>query len=99
MANVFRCRDVDVSDMTRVPVFQNCDFETRGETEEEVLKQAIEHVRSVHAEPVEQLLERVFEDIEGNAPPTSPKGRLGLWQTWSADSKRSSEAEPSRKPS
>lgn len=68
MAKVFRCQDVDVSEMTSVPLFQGCDFEARGETNEEVLKQAVEHVRAVHAEPVEKFLEKVFKDVEQEAP-------------------------------
>ncbi len=38
MAKVLRCRDVGVA----------CDWEARGETEEEVLQKATEHARTVH---------------------------------------------------
>ena len=38
MAKVLRCKDVGM----------DCDFETRAETEEEVLKQAAEHAAAVH---------------------------------------------------
>lgn len=38
MAKELRCRDVGL----------NCDFQTRGETEEEVLQQASAHARSAH---------------------------------------------------
>jgi predicted small metal-binding protein len=38
MAKQLRCRDVGM----------NCDFEARGNTEEEVLQQASAHVRTVH---------------------------------------------------
>ncbi len=38
MAKQLRCRDVGM----------NCDFETRGDTEEEVLKQASAHARTAH---------------------------------------------------
>ena len=38
MAKQIRCRDVGL----------NCDFETRGDTEEEVLKQASVHARTAH---------------------------------------------------
>ena len=38
MAKILRCRDVGV----------DCDFEARGATEEEILKQCSEHARTVH---------------------------------------------------
>lgn len=38
MAKVLRCRDVGM----------DCDFEARGETEEEILKKAAEHAKTVH---------------------------------------------------
>jgi predicted small metal-binding protein len=38
MPKVLRCRDVGVA----------CDWEARGETEEEVLQKATEHARTVH---------------------------------------------------
>jgi len=38
MAKVFRCRDVGM----------DCDFEARAETEEEILKKAAEHAKTVH---------------------------------------------------
>ena len=38
MAKVLRCRDVGM----------DCDFVARGETEEEILKQAAEHAGATH---------------------------------------------------
>lgn len=38
MAKVIRCRDVGV----------DCDFEARGETEQELLAQCSEHARTAH---------------------------------------------------
>lgn len=38
MAKVVKCRDVGV----------DCDFESRGETEQEVLKKCAEHARTAH---------------------------------------------------
>ena len=38
MAKQLRCRDVGM----------NCDFEAVGDTEEEVLRQASDHARTVH---------------------------------------------------
>ena len=38
MAKQLRCRDVGM----------NCDFETQGDTEDEVLKQAAAHARTAH---------------------------------------------------
>ena len=38
MAKIIRCRDVGV----------DCDFEARGETEQEVLDQCAEHGRTAH---------------------------------------------------
>lgn len=38
MAKELRCRDVGL----------DCEFETRGESEEEVLRQAAAHARSAH---------------------------------------------------
>ncbi len=38
MAKELRCRDVGL----------NCDFEVRGDTEEEVLRQATMHARTTH---------------------------------------------------
>ncbi|HJY87764.1 MAG TPA: DUF1059 domain-containing protein [Candidatus Acidoferrales bacterium] len=41
MAKVLRCRDLGV----------DCDFETRGATEEEILEKAREHARKDHGFP------------------------------------------------
>jgi len=51
MAKVLRCRDVGM----------DCDFVARAETEEEILKQAAEHVQTVHEmkEIPEELVEKV----------------------------------------
>lgn len=51
MAKVLRCRDVGM----------DCDFVARAETEEEILKQAAEHVQTVHnmKEIPEELVEKV----------------------------------------
>jgi predicted small metal-binding protein len=38
MAKVIRCRDVGV----------DCDFEARGETEQEVMQKCAEHAKSAH---------------------------------------------------
>ena len=38
MSKVIRCRDVGV----------DCDFEARGETEQEILKKAAEHAKTAH---------------------------------------------------
>jgi predicted small metal-binding protein len=38
MAKVLRCKDVGV----------DCKFEAHGETEEELLKKAVEHAQTVH---------------------------------------------------
>lgn len=38
MAKIIRCRDVGV----------DCDFEARGETEQEIMKKAAEHAKSAH---------------------------------------------------
>lgn len=38
MAKVVKCRDIGV----------DCDFEARGETEQEILAQCAEHARSAH---------------------------------------------------
>ncbi len=38
MAKVIRCRDVGV----------DCDFEARGETEQEILRKCAEHAKSAH---------------------------------------------------
>ena len=38
MAKVVTCRDVGV----------DCDFEARGETEQEILQQCVEHARTAH---------------------------------------------------
>ena len=38
MAKVLRCRDVGM----------DCKFEVRAETEEEILKKAVEHAQTVH---------------------------------------------------
>ncbi len=38
MAKQLRCRDIGM----------NCEFETRGDTEEEVLQQASAHARTAH---------------------------------------------------
>lgn len=38
MAKVVKCRDVGV----------DCDFEARGQTEQEVLRNAAEHARTAH---------------------------------------------------
>ncbi|MFQ5793663.1 MAG: DUF1059 domain-containing protein [Candidatus Bipolaricaulia bacterium] len=51
MAKVLHCRDVGM----------DCDFVARAETEEEILKQAAEHVQTVHdmKEIPEELVEKV----------------------------------------
>ncbi len=38
MAKVLRCRDIGM----------DCKFEARAETEEEILKKAVEHAQAVH---------------------------------------------------
>ena len=48
MAKVIRCRDVGV----------DCDFEARGETEQEVLRKCAEHARSAHG------MERIPADLQ-----------------------------------
>lgn len=42
MAKLLRCRDVGA----------DCDFEVRGQTEEEILQKAGQHAQSVHNMPV-----------------------------------------------
>ena len=51
MAKVLRCRDVGM----------DCDFEARGETEEEILKKAAQHADAAHnmKEIPEEVLEKV----------------------------------------
>lgn len=51
MPKVLRCRDVGAG----------CDWETRGETEEAVLRQATEHARTVHnmAEIPKEMVQKV----------------------------------------
>ena len=55
MAKVISCRDVGV----------DCDFEVRGETEEEILKKCAEHAQKDHGmkEIPQELVERVREAI------------------------------------
>ena len=48
MAKVLRCREAGV----------DCDFVARGETEEDVIKQAVEHARKDHG--MEQVPEEVL---------------------------------------
>ena len=43
MAKVMKCRDVGM----------NCDFEARGESEQEILQKAAEHAKSAHG--IEQI--------------------------------------------
>lgn len=51
MAKVMRCRDVGA----------DCDFEARGQTEQEILAQCTEHARAAHGitEIPPELAERV----------------------------------------
>jgi hypothetical protein len=77
MAKVYRCRDVDVSDMSTVPLFAGCDFECRGETNEEVLKIAVEHVRAAHSQPLEKLLGAVFKEGESQGTP-APQEKVDI---------------------
>ena len=63
MAKVMKCRDVGV----------DCDFEARGATEEDILKQAAEHAKKDHgmAEIPPNLLAKVkaaIRDEKGPAP-------------------------------
>jgi predicted small metal-binding protein len=55
MAKVLRCRDVGV----------DCDFEARGETEEEILAQAAKHAKEDHGmeEIPPELAEKCKEAI------------------------------------
>ncbi len=55
MAKIINCRDVGV----------DCDFEARGETEQEVLEQCAEHARSAHgmSEIPPEMLEKVRRSI------------------------------------
>ena len=63
MAKVVRCREVGV----------DCDFETRGETEQEVLDKCAEHGRTAHGievltpELVEKVRAAIREEAEGQA--------------------------------
>ena len=43
MSKVMKCRDVGM----------NCDFEARGESEQEILQKAAEHAKSAHG--IEQI--------------------------------------------
>ena len=51
MAKVLRCKDIGM----------DCDFVARGETEEEILKQAAEHAGTTHdmKEIPEEVLDKV----------------------------------------
>jgi predicted small metal-binding protein len=51
MAKVLRCKDIGM----------DCDFVARGETEEEILKQAVEHADTTHdmKEIPEEVLAKV----------------------------------------
>jgi len=53
MAKVLRCSDVGFE----------CDAVIRAETEEEVLKQAAEHARTVHN--LQEMTEEVVEKVRG----------------------------------
>jgi predicted small metal-binding protein len=63
MAKVVRCRDVGV----------DCDFEARGETEQEVLNACADHGRTAHGmqvlpqELVEKVRASIREEPEGKA--------------------------------
>jgi len=63
MAKVVRCREVGV----------DCDFEARGETEQEVLERCAEHGRTAHGievlppELVEKVRAAIREEEEGQA--------------------------------
>ena len=63
MAKIIRCRDVGV----------DCDFEARGETEQEVLDQCAEHGRTAHGmqelspELVAKVRAAIREEPEGQA--------------------------------
>jgi len=51
MAKLLRCKDVGM----------DCKFEVRAETEEEILKKAVEHARTVHKmkEIPKEMVEKV----------------------------------------
>jgi predicted small metal-binding protein len=51
MAKVLRCRDVGME----------CDYTAHGETEEEIMQQAAEHVRTVHG--MEEAPPEVVEKV------------------------------------
>jgi predicted small metal-binding protein len=51
MAKVLRCRDVGM----------DCKFEVRAETEEEILKKAVEHAQAVHA--MKEIPKEVVEKV------------------------------------
>jgi predicted small metal-binding protein len=51
MAKVLRCRDVGM----------DCKFEARAETEEEILKKAVEHARLVHN--MEEIPKEVVDKV------------------------------------
>ena len=63
MAKIVRCRDVGV----------DCDFEARGETEQEVLDECAEHGRTAHGmqeltpELVAKVRAAIREEPEGQA--------------------------------
>ena len=63
MAKIVRCREVGV----------DCDFEARGETEQEVLDKCAEHGRTAHGmrelspELVEKVRAAIREEPEGQA--------------------------------
>ncbi|HSE39978.1 MAG TPA: DUF1059 domain-containing protein [Acidobacteriota bacterium] len=60
MAKVLRCADVGM----------NCSFVARGETEEEVLKQAAPHAKEVHkmdSIPPE-VLQKIRQSIKDESP-------------------------------
>lgn len=60
MAKYIRCRDVGV----------DCDFEARGETEQEVLDQCAEHARTAHnmAEIPPELAAKVRSAMRDEKP-------------------------------
>ncbi len=59
MAKVIKCRDVGV----------DCDFEARGETEQDIMRQCAEHARTAHgmSEIPADLAEKVRAAIRTEA--------------------------------
>jgi predicted small metal-binding protein len=51
MAKVLRCRDVGM----------DCNFEVRAETEEEILKKAVQHAQTVHK--MKEIPKEVVEKV------------------------------------